>query len=53
MEVIAEADPLLSEVNCQCKATCLIVDDSEFNLIPLRVLLKTNFDIEVHEELSG
>ena len=56
-EVIA--DPMMRQEhiphaakNCECQATLLIVDDSAFNLIPLKMLLK-NMGITCDQALGG
>lgn len=30
---------------CDCQARILVVDDNEFNILPLKLLIKENFDI--------
>jgi hypothetical protein len=41
----AENDALDSDGKCRCKATMLIVDDSSFNLVPLKMILKSKLSI--------
>jgi hypothetical protein len=34
---------------CGCQARILVVDDIEFNILPLKLLIKEHFDIEIEE----
>jgi hypothetical protein len=34
---------------CDCTARILVVDDIDFNILPLRLLIKEHFDIEIEE----
>ena len=44
----------LKKVTCQCKPAILCVDDNEFNLMALSMLIKQAFpDLEVHEVANG
>ncbi len=40
-------------MKCQCKATVLVVDDNEFNLLPLTIMLKSNHKIICVKALNG
>ncbi len=40
-------------MQCQCKATVLVVDDNEFNLLPLTIMLKANHKIICVKALNG
>ena len=40
-------------VKCGCKATVLLVDDNEFNLLPLNMMLTTNFNLHVKKATNG
>ena len=42
-----------SVYNPCCKATALIVDDNIFNLIPLELVLKAKFNIQVDMAMNG
>jgi len=42
-----------SGVKCGCKATVLLVDDNEFNLLPLNMMLTTNFNLHVKKATHG
>mmetsp|Transcript_22482 Transcript_22482/g.27729 ORF Transcript_22482/g.27729 Transcript_22482/m.27729 type:complete len:97 (-) Transcript_22482:434-724(-) len=35
-------------IKCKCNATVLIVDDNEFNLLPLKLILKSNHNLYCH-----
>ena len=39
--------------NCNCIATILVVDDNEFNLLPLTIMLKSNHKISCVKALNG
>lgn len=39
--------------DCSCESTVLIVDDNMFNLIPLELILKEMFNIQVDKALNG
>ena len=41
------------EKHCSCDSTVLIVDDNMFNLIPLELILKEMFGINVEKALNG
>jgi hypothetical protein len=51
----SETQSLLNETTSPqcCKATILIVDDNMFNLIPLELLLKVKFNIDVDMAMTG
>ena len=38
---------------CKCKPKILVVDDLEYNIIPVRFLLKHNFGIDIEDDLCG
>ena len=38
---------------CNCKPSVLIVDDTEFNIIPVERMLKTHFKIDVDKASNG
>ena len=38
---------------CNCQARILVVDDIEFNILPLKLLIKEHFDIEIEEAANG
>ena len=38
---------------CGCKPRILIVDDMEFNIIPVRFLLKHNYDVDIDDASDG
>ena len=38
---------------CNCQARILVVDDIEFNILPLKLLIKEHFDIEIEEATNG
>jgi uncharacterized membrane protein len=38
---------------CGCVPRILIVDDIEFNIIPVKYLIKENFEIDVDEASNG
>lgn len=40
-------------INCNCNATILVVDDNEFNLLPLTIMLKSNHKISCVKALNG
>ena len=43
----------LSKNDCGCIPRILAVDDTVFNIIPIRMLLKENFEIEVEDACNG
>ena len=57
LEMILEADNSFiipqNEENCECKPSVLIVDDTEFNIIPVERMLKNHFNIDVHKASNG
>jgi hypothetical protein len=38
---------------CECTARILVVDDIDFNILPIKLLIKEHFDIEIEEALNG
>ena len=38
---------------CDCKPSILVVDDTEFNIMAVRCLVKDHFDIDVDEAKNG
>ena len=36
-----------------CKPKILVVDDTEFNIIPVKLLIKDNFNIIIEEACNG
>ena len=38
---------------CGCKPKILVVDDMEFNIIPVRFLLKQNYGLEIDDACNG
>ena len=38
---------------CQCDATVLVVEDNFYNVIPLRVLLKATYGIQIERAENG
>ena len=38
---------------CDCQARILVVDDIEFNILPLKLLIKEHFDIDIEEATNG
>ena len=38
---------------CKCKATVLLVDDSQFNLYPLSKMISSNFKMKADTALNG
>ena len=42
-----------SNHSCTCKATVLVVDDNEFNLIPLTTLLESNHGLTCIKSSDG
>lgn len=42
-----------SNNDCNCQSTVLIVDDNMFNLIPLELILKEMFQIQVDKAFDG
>ena len=38
---------------CKCEATVLIVDDNDFNLIPLEAILESEFDLKCDQACDG
>jgi CheY-like chemotaxis protein len=38
---------------CNCQARILVVDDIEFNILPLKLLIKEHFDIDIEEATNG
>ena len=38
---------------CGCTARILVVDDNEYNIIPLQLLLKNNFDMQIEKAEDG
>ena len=50
----------MSEINqiqlserCDCQPRILVVDDIEFNILPLKLLIKEHFDINIEEASNG
>ena len=41
------------ENGCGCIPKILIVDDIEFNIIPVKIMIKENFDIDIDEASNG
>ena len=39
--------------NCNCEPRILVVDDNDFNILPLKLLIKENFDIDIEEASNG
>ena len=40
-------------MKCNCNASVLVVDDNEFNLLPLTIMLKSNHSITCVKALNG
>ena len=38
---------------CDCKPSILVVDDNEFNILPIKHMIKDNFNFEVEEACNG
>jgi PleD family two-component response regulator len=38
---------------CSCKARILVVDDTDFNLLAVKLMIKENFLIDVDEAVNG
>ena len=38
---------------CGCRPKILVVDDMEFNIIPVKYLLKYNFNIDIDDASNG
>ena len=41
------------EETCGCKATVLIVEDNHFNVNPIRMILRCNYEIEIDVAKDG
>ena len=39
--------------DCGCESSILIVDDNCFNLIPLEMILKKNFNLKCDKAMNG
>ena len=44
---------LLQQNKCDCKASILIVDDTEFNIIPVERMISNHFNIDVATASNG
>ena len=38
---------------CGCRAKILVADDMEFNIIPVRFLIKQNYGLDIEEASDG
>ena len=43
----------MSDKKCDCKPRILVVDDIEFNILPVKLLIKEHFDIDIEEAENG
>ena len=42
-----------SSAKCDCIPRILVVDDTDFNIIPVRMLLQENYEIECDDACNG
>lgn len=39
--------------NCDCKARILVVDDTDFNVLAVKLMIKENFMLDIEEAPNG
>lgn len=43
----------MANAKCNCRATVLVVEDNFYNVVPLRMILKTKYDVQIDRAENG
>lgn len=48
-----EEDQVCQMKQCECKARILVVDDTDFNILAVKLMIKENFMLDIEEAPNG